>query len=401
MKRSIPSVLVAVAAACALALPALAAEDPFQEAQRAIPTRIPFQGFLTSDGGVPIDGTVSLGFTLYDAATGGFVVWGPETQSVAVTAGIFQANLGESTALDPADFVSGATLYLGITVDGGAELTPRTQLLSVPFALSAESAANGGGGGVWGTDGTNVYRTTGRVGIGTSSPRGPLDVFGDVYVQDSSFEIRNPTGGRAIYNWAGDLARLRIGGNGPGASNGFAIQGGGNANLLRVTGNGRVGIGNGMENPVTALDVNGAITIRGGADIVEGFETHAEQSVEAGTVMVIDPVNAGTLAVSDRPYDGKVAGVVSGAGGVQPGIKLGQDGTLDGDLLIAMSGRVYVKCTTENGPIQPGDRLTTSSLHGHAMKARDRDRADGAVIGKAMSALESGTGLVLVLVNLQ
>jgi hypothetical protein len=62
---------------------------------------------------------------------------------------------------------------------------------------------------------------------------------------------------------------------------------------------------------------------------------------------------------------------------------------------------VYVKCTTAGGAIQPGDLLTTSDLPGYAMKASDRSRAPGAVIGKAMSGLEKDTGLVLVLVNLQ
>ena len=53
--------------------------------------------------------------------------------------------------------------------------------------------------------------------------------------------------------------------------------------------------------------------------------------------------------------------------------------------------------------IKPGDLLTTSEVPGHAMKATDRERWDGAIIGKAMSSLESGEGLVLVLVlvNLQ
>lgn len=45
--------------------------------------------------------------------------------------------------------------------------------------------------------------------------------------------------------------------------------------------------------------------------------------------------------------------------------------------------------------------MTTSETPGHAMKASDRDRAYGAVIGKAMSELNEETGLVLVLVNLQ
>jgi hypothetical protein len=93
--------------------------------------------------------------------------------------------------------------------------------------------------------------------------------------------------------------------------------------------------------------------------------------------------------------------VVSGANGISHGMKLGQDGALDGETLVAMTGRVYVKCSTENGAIRAGDLLTTSATSGHAMRASDYDRSNGAVIGKAMSTLDSGTGLVLVLVNLQ
>lgn len=52
-------------------------------------------------------------------------------------------------------------------------------------------------------------------------------------------------------------------------------------------------------------------------------------------------------------------------------------------------------------PIRPGAPLTTSSVAGHCMKATDLDRAPETVLGKAMSSLESGEGLVLVLVTLQ
>jgi len=66
-----------------------------------------------------------------------------------------------------------------------------------------------------------------------------------------------------------------------------------------------------------------------------------------------------------------------------------------------MAGRVYVKAMVAGGAIAPGDLLTTSDVPGHAMRASDPERAFGTVLGKAMSALEEGTGLVLVLVNLQ
>ena len=94
--------------------------------------------------------------------------------------------------------------------------------------------------------------------------------------------------------------------------------------------------------------------------------------------------------------------MVSGADGVRAGILMSQPGTIaDGAHAVAMTGRVWVYCSVENGPIEPGDLLTTASLPGHAMRATEPSRAFGAVIGKAMTALEKGEGKVLVLVNLQ
>jgi hypothetical protein len=68
---------------------------------------------------------------------------------------------------------------------------------------------------------------------------------------------------------------------------------------------------------------------------------------------------------------------------------------------VSLSGRVYVWADAAHDPIQPGDLLTTSDIPGHAMKVTDYSRAQGAVLGKAMSALPAGKGLVLVLVSLQ
>ena len=81
---------------------------------------------------------------------------------------------------------------------------------------------------------------------------------------------------------------------------------------------------------------------------------------------------------------------------------MGQEGSLaNGAHPVALTGRVWTWCDASLAPITPGDLLTTSSRPGHAMNASDRDRAPGATLGKAMSSLESGQGLVLVLVNLQ
>ena len=81
---------------------------------------------------------------------------------------------------------------------------------------------------------------------------------------------------------------------------------------------------------------------------------------------------------------------------------MGQAGTVaDGSHPVALTGRVYCLADASNGPIEPGDLLTTSATPGHAMKVTDYSRAQGAVIGKSMESLQSGTGLVLVLVSLQ
>jgi hypothetical protein len=74
---------------------------------------------------------------------------------------------------------------------------------------------------------------------------------------------------------------------------------------------------------------------------------------------------------------------------------------MEGGQNVALSGRVYALATAANCPIKPGDLLTTSEVPGHAMKATDVARSHGTIIGKAMSRLENGEGLVLVLVNLQ
>lgn len=68
---------------------------------------------------------------------------------------------------------------------------------------------------------------------------------------------------------------------------------------------------------------------------------------------------------------------------------------------MAMVGRVPTKVSAENGPIKVGDLLVSSSTLGHAMKGTDRNQMFGGVISKALGSLDSGTGVIEVLVTLQ
>ena len=83
---------------------------------------------------------------------------------------------------------------------------------------------------------------------------------------------------------------------------------------------------------------------------------------------------------------------------IHPNLQLSE---ADGDFPVALTGRVYVYVDAGYGEVQPGDLLTTSATPGHAMVVTGYEAAQGAILGKAMTGLTAGRGLVLVLVSLQ
>jgi len=145
------------------------------------------------------------------------------------------------------------------------------------------------------------------------------------------------------------------------------------------------------------------LTITGGSDLSENFDVNADKDeLKSGMIVSIDPKNPGELVLAREAYDAKVAGILSGAGGVKPGMLMSQKGSVaDGKHPVALTGRVYCHVDASHGAIEPGDMITTSTTPGHGMKATNRERAFGSIIGKAMTGLTEGKGLVLVLVNLQ
>jgi hypothetical protein len=135
------------------------------------------------------------------------------------------------------------------------------------------------------------------------------------------------------------------------------------------------------------------------ADCAEEFDVSATEEIEPGTVMVID--SNGLIRQNTKAYDRCVAGVVSGAGDLKPGLVLCKQPGRTSSMPIALIGRVYCKVDADIGSIQIGDLLTTSSTPGHAMKVSEQNRAFGAVIGKALQPCLSGQGLIPGLVALQ
>jgi hypothetical protein len=150
------------------------------------------------------------------------------------------------------------------------------------------------------------------------------------------------------------------------------------------------------------LWLDGTVHTGGGADFAEMVAVTGSHSLYSpGDVLVISPDSDRALAISSEPYSTTVAGVYSTKPGLL-GSQHSQNATQPNtEIPLAVIGIVPCKASAENGPFHRGDLLVTSSTPGYAMKATDRSRMLGAIVGKALSTLESGTGVIEVLVTLQ
>ena len=101
-----------------------------------------------------------------------------------------------------------------------------------------------------------------------------------------------------------------------------------------------------------------------------------------------------TVKPSEKKYDKKVIGVVSD----NPSVIMGKISDKI-KAVIALTGVVKVKVTTQNGNIEKGDLLATSDLKGHAMKATEEKV--GTIIGKALEKFSGQTGVIKMLISLQ
>ncbi len=149
----------------------------------------------------------------------------------------------------------------------------------------------------------------------------------------------------------------------------------------------------------TSGTIYAANTIVQNADVAENYVS--ADSLEPGDVVMPEENNNNPSVIKTvKAYQSQTIGIVS----TRPGITLNSDALTDSAhpyiIPIALSGRVPVKVSSENGIIQPGDFLTSSSLPGVAMKASK----SGTVIGKALESYTNPypnqTGKIIVFINL-
>nr|BAL52987.1 hypothetical conserved protein [uncultured Acetothermia bacterium]BAL60159.1 hypothetical conserved protein [Candidatus Acetothermum autotrophicum] len=126
----------------------------------------------------------------------------------------------------------------------------------------------------------------------------------------------------------------------------------------------------------------------GGADVAE--YVLVSEPVEPGDVVELDPHNPKHYRKAQRAYSKLVAGVIATA----PGLVLNAHESAGDRALLALLGRVLVKATAENGPIRPGDLLTSASTPGYAMRCSSPIDCEGALVGKALTPLNDQTGII-------
>ena len=109
----------------------------------AVPQEINYQGYLTDAGGNPLNGDVAMTFRIYNAPTGGTLLWSEGPSAVTATEGVFNVVLGSSVPITSA--ILDGDRYLGMTVGTDPEMSPRLRMTSSPFAIKAADADALGG----------------------------------------------------------------------------------------------------------------------------------------------------------------------------------------------------------------------------------------------------------------
>jgi hypothetical protein len=215
--------------------------------------------------------------------------------------------------------------------------------------------------------------------------------------ENGNFVVNDPTQHAALV-FNGKEAMLAIGC--PTNYGDLAVLGMGGIHRLRVNGaSGEVVMRDENNNVAVTISSSPGNVVLAGADCAERFDIVPTMDHDPGTLLIIAP--DGRLTPCTCAYDKRVAGVVSGAGGLRPGMVLNGFGGCNGSVPVALVGRVFVKADARCGAIEVGDLLTSSDTPGHAMKASDVLRTPGTVIGKALAPLADGKGMIPIIVSLQ
>ena len=270
--------------------------------------------------------------------------------------------------------------------------------------------------------------------VGNEDMLGRLDFMGDdgtsVRTAGAFIDAEVDTANGAVST--GNVpAALNLATNGSAPIIFYTQVGGGNVSTvlgssyerMRLDYNGNLGIGTTAPGAKLEVDGNIKLTAKSGAsitfsdgtvqstaytgvacggDYAESVDVSGQKTQYApGDLLVLTSDGHGDIEKSQEPYSTMVAGIYSTKPGIVGRRQTGAPKTATSEIPMAMVGIVPAKGSAENEPIHRGDLLVSSSTVGYAMKGTDPSRMMGAVVGKAMGTLDSGTGVIEVLVTLQ
>jgi hypothetical protein len=245
-------------------------------AQAGVPQLMNYQGRLLTDGGDPVDTTISIVFTIYDDSTGGVPLWTETHPAVYVADGLFTVLLGSNNPLTEGVFADDQR-YLGIAVGTDPEIEPRTQFSTVGYSYRV-STIDGATAGALTGDFTLVGMTRGdseQEKLHSGTPKLELET-------NMLFYAAGRTGSMHLLDGAGNIA---IDLDGPDSSLGIATS-----------------------NMAANLHVNGSIYTLGGSG-----DANLDGSLTIGDVTaIIDYLGIGALmadanfAEADVDGDGRV-----------------------------------------------------------------------------------------------
>ncbi len=319
------------------------------------------------------------------ANSGGYGVYGLNTSGLGVPYGVY----GSASN-------AGSAISFGVYGDSNS---------SVGTGVGGEAPKNGVYGKATASSGYGVYgEATASSGVNygvygkTSSPDG-YGVYGQNFNSSSGYGVYG-RGFRGVEGYSDSL-------NGAGGffRNMSATASENSVGMWAGSYYGDIIQGHELDTDGTSMNRRFRVTYQGdvyidgtyyntGADFAEMLP--AVEGLEPGDVLVVGP--DGQLARSSEAYQPTVVGVYSTKPGFLGGAEDGAD--LTDKAPLAIVGIVPVKVSDENGPIAPGDLLVASSIPGHAMQA-GLHPSIGTVIGKALAGLESGVGVIQLLVTLQ
>lgn len=253
----------------------------------AIPDVLNYQGVLTNAGAAAVpDGPYEITFRIYSVASGGSPLWEETQANVQVTKGIFDVMLGSVVTLD---LPFNTHYYLGISVEGEAELNPRIELSAAAYSFTAK--------GTFGD--ANTFTSNGNVGIGILTPIYPLTIIGPSDKQVGIIFHGHNSGYASIYVDAAEPTATAAIGYARGPLRAMTLFDTNDYFRIRIDGTNHVNLspagnlGVGVAAPLERLDVAGALrlgttannnvgTIRWSGTDFEGYNGSIWQSFTGG-----------------------------------------------------------------------------------------------------------------------